>query len=346
MRPAVPSIVAWSVAVLGVLVLWSAEVPFPGTHRLDAQAPFTQLAALRVPLVVLAVVVACGWLVVVRLTRWVDGPEDRPLPAVPAGLLLLAALAAAGQIAPRVLGRGVPLPSGGTAVTVLSANVFASRATPETVAVLVRRTGARVVALPEANARTARAYAREVSTATGLRWVAFTDARGGPDDDRSARPTSMLVSAHLRPARLPAPPAGGPDSHGAVRVRLTLGRTRSVVVSAVHPLPPPPAASQAAWRRDLRALRRPCRDGELLAGDFNATLDHSPFRALLGAGCRDAASDVGRGLRATWTGGPLGIVRPAIDHVLTSGRWATTNAGVRPIPGSDHRAVWARVVVE
>ena len=160
-----------------------------------------------------------------------------------------------------------------------------------------------------------------------------------------------MVREVLGPVRL-REPAADPRTHGQVRIRLTrlAGRGRAVGpgpgprIAAVHPLPPWPAAAQRDWRRDLLRLRALCRGGWVLGGDLNATIDHSPLRAVLDAGCEDAAARNGEGLHATWSGGPLHAVRPAIDHVLTSGAWRSTAAGVLPIAGSDHRAVWARIV--
>jgi hypothetical protein len=46
-------------------------------------------------------------------------------------------------------------------------------------------------------------------------------------------------------------------------------------------------------------------DLQLIAGDFNATLDHRVLRRLLGRGYADAADAAGDGLTWTW---------PARDH--------------------------------
>jgi endonuclease/exonuclease/phosphatase family metal-dependent hydrolase len=80
----------------------------------------------------------------------------------------------------------------------------------------------------------------------------------------------------------------------------------------------------------------------VLAGDFNATLDHAPFRQLLRLGYADAALQAGNALAPTW--GPLG--RPAvitIDHVLVDRRCAVLASSVHAVPGTDHRAVYAEV---
>ena len=80
----------------------------------------------------------------------------------------------------------------------------------------------------------------------------------------------------------------------------------------------------------------------VLAGDFNATLDHAPLRGVLRLGYADAARAVGNALAPTW--GPLG--RPAlitIDHVLVDRRCAVLASSVHVIPGTDHRAVYAEI---
>jgi endonuclease/exonuclease/phosphatase (EEP) superfamily protein YafD len=328
-------LIPWIVVLAATVVLWSAHVPLPGGRRLDTVTPFAQLLAARPLWVVLGVVLAVAALWVARRRR-----HGALAPLV----LLVVAVGAGAQIAPRAVSSGEPRPSGGRPVTVVTANVLLSRVDPPAIVGLVRRTDADVVALPEANARTARRYARALQAAGGEEWRTWSDG-GHADDDPSAGPTSILVRAVLGPERLadPRAPAG---AHGGVRVRLTRGAggPAGTVVAAVHPRPPYPAASQAEWRADLLALRSLCATADVIAGDLNATVDHSPLRAVLGAGCRDSGVETGQGLRATWKGGPLGWLRPTIDHVLTARGRRATESGVLGVDGSDHRAVWARIV--
>jgi endonuclease/exonuclease/phosphatase (EEP) superfamily protein YafD len=80
----------------------------------------------------------------------------------------------------------------------------------------------------------------------------------------------------------------------------------------------------------------------VLAGDFNATLDHAPLRDVLRLGYADAAREVGNSLTPTW--GPLGkraVI--TIDHVLVDRRCAVLASSVHAIPGTDHRAVYAEI---
>jgi endonuclease/exonuclease/phosphatase family metal-dependent hydrolase len=120
-------------------------------------------------------------------------------------------------------------------------------------------------------------------------------------------------------------------------------------VLAVHARAPDSAGAARTWRDDLEALPgggaapSPLR---VLAGDFNATLDHAELRALLDRGYRDAAEQAGNGLRPTWT--PERNLLPplvTIDHVLADERVRVASARIVSIPGSDHRGVLAELVL-
>ena len=95
------------------------------------------------------------------------------------------------------------------------------------------------------------------------------------------------------------------------------------------------------WRADLRALPRATPRGavRILAGDFNATLDHAEFRRVLDRGYEDAADELGDGLRATWPANGRLTLPVTIDHVLADERCGVRDLEVIDLPGSDHRAV-------
>jgi endonuclease/exonuclease/phosphatase (EEP) superfamily protein YafD len=102
-----------------------------------------------------------------------------------------------------------------------------------------------------------------------------------------------------------------------------------------------------AWRGDLRALPPATPGGPLriLAGDFNATLDHAELRRLLDTGYQDAAAEVGAGLKGTWPHGRRLLPPVAIDHVLADARCGVRSFSVHTIAGTDHRAVLAELVL-
>lgn len=119
-----------------------------------------------------------------------------------------------------------------------------------------------------------------------------------------------------------------------------------VVASSVHPASPFPG-DPSDWYTQLGRLkavlaadRRPA----LVGGDFNATLDHARFRALLVDGWRDGAEQAGAGWQRTWPSNRRSPALVGIDHVLTLGTVATA-VGSAPVRGSDHRGLVATVVV-
>jgi endonuclease/exonuclease/phosphatase (EEP) superfamily protein YafD len=83
----------------------------------------------------------------------------------------------------------------------------------------------------------------------------------------------------------------------------------------------------------------------VLAGDFNATLDHAALRAVLRTGWADAAQRTGRGLSWTWRPLRLPWPRLVLDHVLVDPRIGVAAVALEPVPGSDHRALVADLVL-
>ncbi|MCF6744920.1 endonuclease/exonuclease/phosphatase family protein [Blastococcus sp. KM273128] len=170
----------------------------------------------------------------------------------------------------------------------------------------------------------------------------------------------LLPHAHVVPAR----PGSEPAASGAVWSRLPLGArtvapggfeqpavrlpgTPELEVVSVHTRPP--ATSPAAvrgWTEDLAALPGPEPAVlRVLAGDFNATLDHAALRAVLRRGYLDAARAVGRGNLRTWSPLRSPVPRLGLDHVLVDPRLAVAGCDVVPVAGSDHRSVVVDLVV-
>lgn len=121
---------------------------------------------------------------------------------------------------------------------------------------------------------------------------------------------------------------------------------RDVEFVAVHPLYPMGKGTAEIWAHDLVALPEPSLSGQprVMAGDFNATLDHTRLKDLIGRGYLDAGASLGEGLTPTW---PSSWTAPpvTIDHVLSSGGVRAEDYEVVDIPGSDHRAVFTTLRV-
>jgi len=83
----------------------------------------------------------------------------------------------------------------------------------------------------------------------------------------------------------------------------------------------------------------------VLAGDFNATLDHAELRRLLDRGYHDVAEQAGTALRPTWPAGRTIPTQVTIDHVLADRRIRVVSARSVAIPGSDHRGVLTELLL-
>lgn len=134
----------------------------------------------------------------------------------------------------------------------------------------------------------------------------------------------------------------------SVEVNTGVGPLR---ILAVHPIAPNNGVEQ--WSRDLDVVvssARASRGPTLVAGDFNATLDHPHLRALMDSDYRDASADAGLGWRPTWPSPGnvrlFGVGVPSLfglDHVFIRGPLEATEAHVRVVPGTDHRALVTRI---
>ncbi len=155
---------------------------------------------------------------------------------------------------------------------------------------------------------------------------------------------SGIASRFPLTARRLTPP-GTLQQAGAL---VDLPDAQDIEVVSVHPLPPVVTEGPEAWQRELAGLPSPDSTGALrvLAGDFNATLDHVGMTRLLNKGYVDAADQVGKALVHTWPS-RSGIWPPpvTIDHVLVDPSCPVDTVDVFDVPGSDHRALVAQFVV-
>ncbi|MEV4833843.1 endonuclease/exonuclease/phosphatase family protein [Nonomuraea sp. NPDC049486] len=245
-----------------------------------------------------------------------------------AALALAATVALGFAVVPRSLADGGTEPAGAP-LRVLAANLMVGVADTGELMALVARLRPDVLALqeltPDAMERLEEAGLPETFP------YAVTRPRQGAGG-------SALYARH------PLTP-GEAIEHGRFgQVRAVLahpGGARVELVS-VHPCAPKRYGRQPCWRAGLEALPRAGGPLRVLAGDFNATLDHLPMRELLASGYRDAADVTGHGLRTTWPQGGWGpLPGVAIDHVLADSRIGVRSFGVHTLKGTDHHPVSA-----
>ncbi|MCM0677198.1 endonuclease/exonuclease/phosphatase family protein [Micromonospora phytophila] len=253
----------------------------------------------------------------------------------PAVVAAVTATALVAVVAPRALPYAPPAVTGPT-VRLLTANLLAGAADARTLVDLVRRHRVDVLTVqeftPQAGAELDRLGLDRLLPHRHL-------------DPRQGTPGSGLY------ARFPVGDGGVRRNRGGwgfdqAYGTVTVPGAPPVRVESVHPAAPYAVDQVGHWRTDLAAQPPATPDGPLriLAGDFNATLDHAPLRALLGTGYTDAADAAGAGLAGTWgpyDGDPIPPV--TIDHVLVDRRIAVRGVRVHPLPGSDHRGVLAEL---
>jgi endonuclease/exonuclease/phosphatase (EEP) superfamily protein YafD len=253
--------------------------------------------------------------------------------AGPAATAAAAGAALTAAVGPRAVPSGQP-PAAGPVLRVLTANLLAGRAAAGGVVELVRRQDADVLFVQELTDDAAAGLQR-AGLGNLLPYRAPEPAPSGPQD-------SIYARYPLRGG-----PPGTPAGAARCAARLDLPSGQSVRLTCIHAVPPRPAGGPGAaarWRRELAALPAPGDSPSVLAGDFNATLDHAQFRRLLRRGYADAASGAGHGLSLTWGPRPgRGPALLAIDHVLADRRCAVLTASAHVLPGSDHRALYAEL---
>jgi endonuclease/exonuclease/phosphatase (EEP) superfamily protein YafD len=298
---------AWAIARLFGLERGYPLVP------LMAFAPYAALAGL------LAAVVAGA------LRRWVP---------------LVVALAAFAVLALGVLPRVHADPAvdagarPGPHLRVLAANVHAGATPAADIVALVRREHVDVLSVEELTPELDHELAR-----AGL-------GRLLPHRVATPRPLGLGVGMFTRERLAPLRAPSGLTNPVPAAV-LTVPGAPPVEFYAVHTAAPFASVRTREWKRDLRTLPPAASPGALriLAGDFNATLDHAELRRLIGTGYEDAAEEAGAGLKPTWPFNGRRIPPVTIDHVLADVRAGTGEVRTLPLPRSDHRAVLAELVL-
>jgi endonuclease/exonuclease/phosphatase (EEP) superfamily protein YafD len=253
--------------------------------------------------------------------------------AGPAAVTTAAAAVLTAAAGPRAVPYREPA-AAGPVLRVLTANLLAGRASAEAVTGLVRRKHADVL------------FVQELTSEAAGRLE-----RAGLGDLLPYRVTQPMPHGTAGSIYARYPLRGGPLAASAPAVRCTAGLDlpsgQLVRLACIHAAPPKPPWSPGAtarWRSQLAALPAPGDSPCILAGDFNATLDHAQFRQLLRRGYADAASQAGHGLSPTW--GPRPGRRPgllAIDHILTGRGCSVLATSACRLSGSDHRALYAEL---
>ncbi|MGP7996616.1 MAG: endonuclease/exonuclease/phosphatase family protein [Streptosporangiaceae bacterium] len=248
--------------------------------------------------------------------------------------LLVPALILAGwQRPPRRLPASPPVPGGTGRLRVLTLNVKGGRADPGAILGTLRQHQVDILAV------------QEVTTEWLLRMDRAGVAGVLPFGHLDPRPGSAGTGLWARWPLTPLPALPG-LKNAAPRARAEPAPGQPVTVTVVHPAAPVNRQEQQ-WQRDLELIGSALAGEtgpQLVAGDFNASRDHRPFRDILRSGFVDCA-DAAR--QRHWPG----LTWPAdrrypplirLDHVLASRSGCMVHeARTLRMAGTDHRGMLA-----
>jgi endonuclease/exonuclease/phosphatase (EEP) superfamily protein YafD len=225
-------------------------------------------------------------------------------------------------------------PAAGRRLTLMTVNLFRGRADTEAIARHVRSHGVDVLVLTEMQ----RSVTSDLRTDGVYRELPYA-VPDVPADRATVIRSRIPLAAASSPSDVPEMTARNPAA------TLRLGPTM-ITLRAVHPFPPTPD-QVAQWRAtlaELAAWSQHARGPLVMAGDFNASVDHPGMRQLLAGGLRDAHEVAGAGRPPTWPNGRAVPAFVQLDHVLVRGVDVGSAQEV-PVPGSDHDAVLVELVV-
>ena len=333
-----PRILGWAV------VLATAAVAFvlvwPQAVGLQNQWVAAHVVALR------GAAAGIGLLFAVCFALFAIAPRTRRFWIAMATVLALFAAGNIAVLAVRGTGGAIAADAGSSdTVTVLSWNTLGEVPDAQTIADLAIDEGADVVVLPETTDPLGEAVAIAMREGGSPMWV-HTQAY---DDIAKARSTTLLISPDLgaytvTSADFPGPPGNTNTVPSVVADPVDGDGPRIVAVHAVAPI----RWELRNWRSDLDWLAAQCAgENVIMAGDFNATVDHFAGRGIDGGDlgrCSDAAAAAGSAALGTWPTDVPPLLGSPIDHVLATPGWSVD--GFRVIDdldgaGSDHRPVVA-----
>ncbi len=324
--------------VLGTIVVAlfaaaAAAVMWPEVFRIEREFPIAQITALRPVLVVAFTVVAVLFLL------FALGRRTRVFCLAIATVSLLAALSGGAVVAARGLGTDALPEKGEGDIRVMTWNTAGPATDPDLIAQTAVAMQADIVALPETTISTGESVAIAMRERGRPMW-AHDEFYEGWD----ANSTALLISPDLGGYAVVESEARGTSNTTTVPSVVAMPvDDQGPIVVAVHAVAPRPD-DMAGWRNDLQWLADQCAaDDVIMAGDFNATLDHMARLGVDGGDlgrCHDAASRTGNGGVGTWPIDVPGAVGVPIDHVMATDAWVAAGSIVLDSldgAGSDHR---------
>ncbi len=318
-----------------VCAIAAAVLTWPAFFRLERTFPIAQIVSFRGMLAV-----AFAALIVLALLFAIV----RPLRGFALSLALIAAVAMVANVA-IVATRGIgteTLPAKTEdSIRVMTWNTAGAATAPETVAQIAVAMDADIVTLPETTIETGEKVALAMRDLGHPMWAHYTDY---PSTQWDAGSTTLLISPELGDYAVIESSLDGSSNTSTVPSAVAMPTSGDgPIVVAAHAVAPRQSYMQY-WRSDLQWLADQCVDDNvIMAGDFNATIDHMRNLGVDGGTlgrCHDGAAETGNGGVGTWTAEIPALVGAPIDHVMASSHWKPTGSLVLKSmdgSGSDHR---------
>lgn len=311
----------------------AAVLTWPQFFRVERMYPVAQIVSMRGVLVLaFAAILLLALLLALA----------RPLRGFAASLAIVSLLAGGANAAILVVrGTGtdsLPEPTE-TSVRVMTWNTAGSATDPDLIARTAVAMDADIVALPETTQENGEAVAIAMRELDHRMWVHNARYPGW-----DARSTTILISPELGDYSVIESSEDGSSNTSTVpsAVAMPVNGDGPIVV-AVHVVAPRQEYMDD-WRDDLQWVADQCADDNvIMAGDFNATIDHMAGYGTGGGTlgrCTDAAAATGNGAVGTWSSAVPSLLGTPIDHVMTSSGWRATGSVVITSlddSGSDHR---------
>ncbi|KAB1655112.1 endonuclease/exonuclease/phosphatase family protein [Pseudoclavibacter chungangensis] len=329
-------------ALLAVVTAAAAlVVGWPQLIGLERALFVAQAVSFRVPVIIGSVALLLVVLLVMAGSR-----GARRVLAGTAVVLAVLIVSTGTLVASRGLGApNIPAEHADEDIRVLSWNTRGDEPGSPTIANLALSLDADVVVLPETTEGMGVEIATLMAEAGRPMWVHTRTI----DEEYKATATTLLISPELGDYVVVTDE--GDTSTLPTVIARPIGDGPTII--AAHPVSPTPA-NMDDWRSDLEWLAGTCTGSTIVAGDFNATVDHltglgaegdADFTPVLGE-CADAALATGNGSVGTWTAGVPPVIGTQIDHVMATRDWAVTGFEVitdHDRAGSDHRPVFAQL---
>ncbi|WP_295781731.1 endonuclease/exonuclease/phosphatase family protein [uncultured Microbacterium sp.] len=322
-----------------VFAAGAAVLTWPSAFGLERTYPLAQVISFRAPLA--AALVAATLLML--LFAFI-----RPLRAMALVLALIFGVSGGVNVAllsDRGFGGDLPAKTE-TSLRVMTWNTAGSATSAESIAKFAVGMQADVVTLPETTIDTGAQVAEMMRDMGQPMWAHHAEYGEYGITGWDATSTTVLIRPSLGDYSVIQSSLDGSSNTSTVpsAVAMPVSGDGPIIVAAHAVAPRQEYMPQ--WRSDLQWLADQCgTDNVILAGDFNATLDHMTGMGIDGGTlgrCHDAASESGNGGVGTWPTDAPALLGAPIDHVMATPDWTVSGSVVmRSLDGSgsDHRPI-------